>query len=339
MDRHPDFNKILDLTPATLHQLVSVQVTKLLSDHLPEIGLIRVTGILSDPGQPRGQWHYGLRLTDDGAQVTIDMPANLVAGRKLTAGKWVSVTGVLRVRMSKMGNLEIRVEVGDVRPEDPAPDEQPAAPQGRVTVDLLRSLTVTHYPFPEPAGRPLSVAVVQSSSAQAQVAQDCMGELEKLGSAIQVTPYRVNILDPAAVAGAIGKAEADVLLIIRGGGGEADFEVFDDHRVITALAGKHCYRVVGLGHSGNRTLLDLVADHSSRTPAQAGLHVREHVETKIRDYRAIQAAIAKAVEGRATEATPAIKSTADSTVVTMLREGWWLVLAAFLVGWIVSRVI
>lgn len=341
MNSLTDFNSsILDLSPATLHQLVSVQASKILVDQLPEVlGLVRVTGILSDPGQARGQWHYGVRLADDGAQIQLDLPANLVTARELTAGKSICVTGVLRPRTSKLGAVELRLEVGDARADQTGKVvARMSAPAGRISIEHLKSLQVGNHPFPVTNGRPLTVAVVQSSSAQAQVAQDCQGELEKLGPVVQVIPCRVNILDPEAVAAAIRNAVADVLIVIRGGGGTAEFDVFDDERVVTALAGKSSYRVVGLGHSGNQTLLDIIAEHSARTPAQAGLHVRECVETKIREWRAIRDALAKASE------TPA---TADARLgglnlglpVSSASHTWVWVVIAFIAGTIAARLL
>ncbi len=90
------------------------------------------------------------------------------------------------------------------------------------------------------------------------------------------------MLDPVAIATAIRDAAADVVVIIRGGGSSQDFEVFDDVRVIVALAEQRAHRVVGLGHSGNTSLLELVADVTANTPAQAGTYIRERVQHRQR---------------------------------------------------------
>jgi exodeoxyribonuclease VII large subunit len=91
------------------------------------------------------------------------------------------------------------------------------------------------------------------------------------------------MLDPVAIATAIRDANSDdIVMIIRGGGDAADFEVFDDPRVVTALSSQQAHRVVGLGHTGNATLLDLFCDFSANTPAQAGAYVRERVQQRQR---------------------------------------------------------
>ena len=150
-----------------------------------------------------------------------------------------------------------------------------------MTLERLRALSLWRVPFPD--RDVISITLIQSTSAAAQVANDCMAELTKLGDAVGVFPVRVNMLDPVAIATAIREATADdILMVIRGGGDAADFEVFEDPRVLTAMAEQKAHRVVGLGHTGNATLLDLVADYSANTPAQAGAYVRERVQQRQR---------------------------------------------------------
>ena len=52
--------------------------------------------------------------------------------------------------------------------------------------------------------------------------------------------------------------------------------------MIVALAEQRAHRVVGLGHSGNTSLLELVADVTANTPAQAGTYIRERVQHRQR---------------------------------------------------------
>lgn len=280
--------RIIEMAPATFNQLATVRVGQLLAEHLPGLaGLVRVAGHLADPGLARGAWHYGVRLSDDGGRVLVDLPAALVRSRKLAAGQWVLLTGIVRVRAGQLGTLELRLEVSDVETAQTADVARrvPATASGRMTPEAVSGLPNVRRPFPVVDGRPLQLVLIQSSSLQAQVAQDCLAEIDKLGKLVSVQQVPINMLDAAAIANAIEKARGDVLLLIRGGGDAADFEVFDDPRVVTALAEKDCYRVIGLGHSGNKTLLDAVVECSARTPAQAGLHVRESVERVIALWR------------------------------------------------------
>ena len=79
--------------------------------------------------------------------------------------------------------------------------------------------------------------------------------------------------DPAAIATALRAIRADIVAVVRGGGDAASFAVFEDSRVLEALATCPAYRVLGLGHTANRTLAELLADHAASTPAAAGVHV------------------------------------------------------------------
>lgn len=282
------------LTPAAVAQLVGVRAAQLVAQGLPELaGLINVVGRLSSLGEARGAWHYAVRLTDDAGSVQLDIPVAIARASHLAPGMTVRATGVMRIQSGRPGNLEFRLVVSQIFPVEAVgegPLAWPTAAAARMTIDRLKSLTVRKMPFP--TSRPVRISLVRSSSPQAQVAQDTMAELRRVAGAVELEQLRVNILDATQIAEAIARASGNVLILIRGGGDAADFDVFDDPRVVEAMAAKRAYRVIGLGHSGNSTLLDLVAEHSAPTPAQAGMHVREQIE---------------AAPGAAVPATPGVR--------------------------------
>lgn len=270
-------SSITSLNPASLNQLLTTQAGQILAEHLPaSTGLVSVTGNLSDPGMPRGQWHYGVRLTDDGGRVLVDLPVSLVSGKGLQAGQSVTLTGIIRIRQGQQaGTLELRIEASNAEILAEEASLQVSTPV-KSEMALAPEITTVRHEFPETGARPLHITMIQSSS-RAQVAEDCLSELEKLGSRIQVTRLGANMLEPGSIVSALDRAAGDIVLLIRGGGDEADFEVFNDHRVVNALARHSAYRVIGLGHSANHTALDRIADHAARTPGQAGMHIREMV--------------------------------------------------------------
>lgn len=267
-----------DVSPATLQQYTALLLERLAMSQLPELGgMVRLHGRWTDPGRASGKSFYGAKIVDDGgAQAKIEILSSLVASRGIVPGHQVIATGRLAVRSTNYG-LEVRLVATDIQLGDQEmAAKSEVAQQGRMTIDRLRSIPMRRVPFPDRDC--VSVTLIQSTSAAAQVSQDCMSELTKLGDAIGVFPVKVNMLDPVAIATAIRDANADdIVMIIRGGGDASDFEVFDDPRVILAMANQTAHRVIGLGHTGNNTLLDLIADHSSNTPAQAGAYVRERV--------------------------------------------------------------
>ena len=279
----PASSQFADVSPGTLQQFTTLLLERLAASELPELGgMIRLHGRWTDPGRASGKSYYGAKIVDDGgSQAKVEILASLVASRGVLPGHLVIATGRLAVRSTNYG-LEVRLVATDIELGD---QEQAAktevAQHGRMTIERLRSIPMRRVPFPDRDS--VSVTLIHSNSAAAQVTQDCMAELSKLGDSVGVFPVKVNMLDPVAIATAIRDANSDdIVMIIRGGGDAADFEVFDDPRVVTALSSQQAHRVVGLGHTGNATLLDLFCDFSANTPAQAGAYVRERVQQRQR---------------------------------------------------------
>jgi exodeoxyribonuclease VII large subunit len=278
----PNFS---DVTPGTFQQFTALLIEQLATSQLPKMGgMIRLHGRWTDPGWPAGKFFYGGKVVDDGgAQAKVEILSSLVSGRGIVPGQMVVLTGRLIVRTGNYG-VEVKLAASDIHLDGNEETKESAgfATQGRMTLDRLRTLPLLHFPFPEEDV--LRLTLIRSKSAQAQVAHDCMAEINRLGDGVQVKQVAINMLDPVAIAEAIQQAEeGGVIVLIRGGGDASDFEVFDDPRVVAALARKQSHRVLGLGHTGNSTLLDLMADYSANTPAQAGAYVRETVQNRQRE--------------------------------------------------------
>ncbi len=273
----------VDVTPGTLQQYSALLLERLAVTHFADMaGMVRLRGRWTDPGRPSGKSYYSAKVVDDGgAQAKVEILVSLVAGRGIQPGQNVIVTGCLATRSSNYG-LEVRLVAADIQlGEQEEVVRTDTVSQGRLTLERLRSMPMRRVPFPD--REVLAITLIQSTSAVAQVAQDCMAELAQLGDQVLVTPLRINMLDPVAIAAAIREAQGcDILMLIRGGGDASDFEVFDDPRVVAALAEQRTHRVLGLGHSGNATALDLVADFSANTPGQAGMYVRERMQDRQR---------------------------------------------------------
>jgi len=318
--------EVIDLLPRTLQQLIG-NLSEQLLVKIPELaGLVRLTGQMTNPGEARGNWHYSVKITGEGGgQVKADLPVALVSKVGAVAGSTVRITGILKVDVGNYG-LEVRLIAGDM---EIVGGIVPAVPEeGRVSIEMLKSLSLKHFEFPPI--RDLSISLIQSSSPNAQVAKDCLFELEKLGDAVRIESTRINMLDPAAIAKAIDRASGRIVILIRGGGDLADFEVFDNPHVVQSLAAKSAYRVVGLGHSGNSTLLDIVADFSANTPTQAGMHVREQVESRLR----FQASIQKRIKVAEQERDQAARRASSDAKVT-----WWWLMVALMFGVIMGVIV
>ena len=110
-----------------------------------------------------------------------------------------------------------------------------------------------------------------------QVLEDFQGSLKEVANSVQVEAIQVSITNEAEIAQAISSARADIVAVIRGGGPESEFAVFDSDPVLLALAATPCYRIVALGHSQHQPMSDLIADYSADTPTAAGQFIREQM--------------------------------------------------------------
>lgn len=61
----------------------------------------------------------------------------------------------------------------------------------------------------------------------------------------------------------------EVLAILRGGGSRDDLAVFDDEKLVRAVASSRIPTIAGIGHEVDTTLVDLAADRRASTPSNA----------------------------------------------------------------------
>jgi exodeoxyribonuclease VII large subunit len=124
---------------------------------------------------------------------------------------------------------------------------------------------------------PLRVGLVASPGTEGY--RDFLGQLTGSGFAFHVTvaPTMVQGVDaPAAIAGAVGALAAegpdrfDLLVVVRGGGSKADLAAFDAEPVARAVATSPVPVWTGIGHTGDESVADLVANRSCITPTECG---------------------------------------------------------------------
>lgn len=121
---------------------------------------------------------------------------------------------------------------------------------------------------------PRRVGVVTSAAGAAL--RDVLSTLARRMPSIEVIIYPTLVQGPEAAAGiaealarAARRAECDVLLLCRGGGGIEDLWAFNEEVVARAVAASPLPVVTGIGHETDFTIADFVADLRAPTPTGA----------------------------------------------------------------------
>jgi len=121
---------------------------------------------------------------------------------------------------------------------------------------------------------PRRIGVVTSADAAAfQDIQNVLGRRFPLASLI-LSPTLVQGQDaPSQIVKALQRLDdsqqADVILLIRGGGSIEDLWAFNDEQVARAIFATHTPLVSGIGHETDFTIADFVADYRAPTPSAA----------------------------------------------------------------------
>jgi exodeoxyribonuclease VII large subunit len=117
---------------------------------------------------------------------------------------------------------------------------------------------------------PLRIGLVTSAGSAANA--DVADELAASGYRFEIVVFDTRVQGADAVAGlsdaieTAGRADLDVVAVVRGGGARTDLAAFDHEEVARAIA--LCPRpvVVGVGHEIDRSVADEVAHTSAKTP-------------------------------------------------------------------------
>ena len=273
------------LSVGTLKQVLDADIQAAIINSVSGTQLFSVRGTLGSVDYVKNRYAtlYGIRLNGDGAFVLLDIPRAVAQNLKLQGGEDVIATGMLKAKTNASGFISCNVDVSciDIVGRDASVKEVSAS---KATIASIKSVGLKRFQFPLVSiGQKLKISLICSGSGQALVESDFAHELSGHGeSLVEIDKLPVNIISADSLVQAIDRANGDIVAIIRGGGDEAQFDVFDDERVVRAFAAKMAYRVVGLGHSANSTMLDLVADFSANTPTHAGVHIRDAIEYQLR---------------------------------------------------------
>jgi exodeoxyribonuclease VII large subunit len=151
---------------------------------------------------------------------------------------------------------------------------------------------------------PFRVALVSSRNANG--AGDFLMQAAKRAPHVAIelfeTPVQGENAAPAIVR-ALARASAaavDLVVLARGGGSYEDLFVFNDERVVRALASCRHPTVSAIGHEADAPLTDFVADHRASTPSAAAQTVLPRRDDLLRGLaeqtRALERCVGRSVE-------------------------------------------
>jgi exodeoxyribonuclease VII large subunit len=128
---------------------------------------------------------------------------------------------------------------------------------------------------------PVAVRIGLVGSPGTEGYHDFLGQLERSGIsfAVSVVPTAVQGSKAAAeMAGAISALDThgvDLICVVRGGGSKADLAPFDTPVIARAIATCATPVWTGIGHTGDESVADLVANQHHITPTACGVAVAE----------------------------------------------------------------
>ena len=121
---------------------------------------------------------------------------------------------------------------------------------------------------------PLVVGLV--ASPRTEGFEDFLGQLAGSGLAFVVRLAPVQVQGPrapasiAAALAAVARSACDLTVVVRGGGAKADLAAFDTEIVARAVADHPLPIWTGIGHTGDQSVTDLVANRAFITPTACG---------------------------------------------------------------------
>lgn len=227
--------------------------------------------------QPRGTYYF-FALKDSGDESTLNCfswaRVISVCGVSITEGLEVIVAGHLEV-YKRTGSLSFQVETIEIVGEG-ALKKAYEELKIRLEEEGLFAAEIKK-PIPQFAK---NIALVTSRHGEA--INDFTTNIGRFGFAIKFKDSRVE--GQRAVFDIIRSIEIfnrkpecfDVLVLIRGGGSWESLQAFNNEAVARAIRDSRIPVICGIGHEGDVTIADLVADYRASTPTGAAKKISEH---------------------------------------------------------------
>ncbi|MDC4268117.1 hypothetical protein NRA36_17940 [Acinetobacter baumannii] len=268
-------NFLPTFTVSELHNFLNATLNECITQRKEKekIQLFCVRGILKNVEQAveNSKWSlvYDLIIQDTSGAIEVEIPKHLLSSFK--NGSYVEIHGVPTFNFFREQCTK-RLKGYTIQAiED---DSAIQAFQSKLsTLDDLKKHRPKSHTFPNQFD--LSVAVIYSSASKVDIQKDFYNYLNEYRDEFNFDEKPVSLSNVDALSNVISSCiDHDVVVIIRGGGSSDAFDIFNDEKVLKAFSNLNGYRIVGLGHNSDVTLLDYLADHSAITPSDAGIHLK-----------------------------------------------------------------
>ncbi|MDC5459229.1 hypothetical protein OHW96_11525 [Acinetobacter baumannii] len=266
-------NFLPTFTVSDLHNFLNDTLKAYIDQRKHGQQLFCVRGILKNVEQAveNSKWPsvYDLIIQDTTGAIEVEIPKHLLSSFK--NGSYVEIHGVPTFNFFREQCTK-RLKGYTIQAiED---DSAIQAFQSKLsTLDALKKHRPKSHTFPNHFD--LSVAVIYSSASKVDIQKDFYNYLNEYRDEFNFDEQPVSLSNVDALSQVISSCvDHDVVVVIRGGGSSDAFDIFNDEKVLNAFSNLNGYRIVGLGHNSDVTLLDYLADHSAITPSDAGIHLK-----------------------------------------------------------------
>lgn len=273
-------------SPGEVLRMVNAQANALFSQ-LGTLGTVDVVGVLGPVRESRYPVYYGLELREGQDTLLLDVPKTL--NPQDYAGREVKVRGLIQAKKG----LQVALQVSRLRLTSVVSPE--VLKEEKSIREIFHRANAGEDAFPPLAG--LKVSIIHGVTSQ--VLADFKNQVSDLPEIVwEFVP--TNLQDPDALEGSIHRSSGAVVIIIRGGGNEGEFEVFNRPAILEAWRSKEAFKLTALGHTQNTTLLDRLSHKVCDTPTAAGKYLREQAQAQLeRAYWRDRAEKAAALQNQA----------------------------------------
>ncbi|WP_139852485.1 exodeoxyribonuclease VII large subunit [Acinetobacter pullicarnis] len=212
---------------------------------------------------------YDLVLEDDTGKIEVEISKTLL--EKYSSGQYVELFGYPKFNFYN-NQCNKRFVAYTIHQH-----EAPAEIETFQSVTDLSSSFKKYKPKKNlfPYSAKISIALIYSSASAVKVNNDFYQQLTDQ-SRLEFTELPVSLSNLNNLTEVLNKAKNfDVIVLIRGGGDPSVFEIFDNPRIVEAFNALNGYRIVGLGHNTDLSIIDYLADYSGVSPTEAGVHLRD----------------------------------------------------------------